>query len=87
MRLFPVLQLLKYILILPIRIYQWTLSPLLGPSKCRYQPTCSNYMIEAIQEWGPLKGLYLGIKRILRCHPWSNHPMLDPVPRKGAKGK
>lgn len=75
--------LFKQLLILPIRIYQYTLSPLLGP-KCRYQPTCSTYMIEAIQEWGIFKGLYLGIKRVGRCHPWSDHPMHDPVPKKDA---
>jgi uncharacterized protein len=73
---------MKYLLIFIVRIYQVTLSPLLGASKCRYQPTCSHYMIGAIQEWGVLKGLYLGTKRILRCHPWSDHPMHDPVPKK-----
>ena len=76
------MQLLKQVVILPIRLYQILLSPLLGANKCRYQPTCSYYMIGAIQEWGLLKGLYLGIKRILRCHPWSHHPMHDPVPKK-----
>ncbi|MCY7331010.1 MAG: membrane protein insertion efficiency factor YidD [Saprospiraceae bacterium] len=68
--------------ILLIRLYQLTLSPLLGGSKCIYQPTCSHYMIGAIEEWGVLKGIYLGTKRILRCHPWSKHPMYDPVPKK-----
>ncbi|MEY3249655.1 MAG: rane protein insertion efficiency factor YidD, partial [Bacteroidota bacterium] len=43
---------IKYLLIFPIRLYQWTLSPLLGPGKCRYQPTCSHYAVEAIEEWG-----------------------------------
>ncbi|MGB4838713.1 MAG: membrane protein insertion efficiency factor YidD, partial [Saprospiraceae bacterium] len=47
------------LLILPVRLYQWLISPLLG-SHCRYQPTCSQYMIEAIHEWGPIKGLWLG---------------------------
>ena len=68
--------------ILLIRVYQLTLSPLLGVNKCRYQPTCSHYMIGAIEEWGVLKGIYLGTRRILRCHPWSKHPMHDPVPKK-----
>jgi len=76
------MNLLRQIVILPIRLYQITLSPLLGVNKCRYQPTCSHYMIGAIQEWGVLKGIYLGSKRILRCHPWSHHPMHDPVPKK-----
>ena len=74
--------LLKQLLIIPIKIYQYTLSPMLGP-KCRYRPTCSYYAIEAIQEWGIFKGTYLAVKRILRCHPWSDHPMNDPVPKRG----
>lgn len=68
--------------ILLIRAYQLLLSPLLGANKCRYQPTCSYYAIEAIEEWGVIKGTYLAVKRILRCHPWSKHPMHDPVPKK-----
>lgn len=80
--IFSSMWLLKQLLILPIRIYQYTLSPLLGPSKCRYRPTCSQYAIEAISEWGIFKGTYLAAKRILRCHPWSTHPMHDPVPKK-----
>ena len=74
--------LLKQILILPIRLYQLTLSPFLGANKCRYQPTCSHYAIEAIQIWGPFKGIYLAVLRIGRCHPWSKHPIMDPVPTK-----
>ena len=71
---------IKWILILPVRFYQLAISPIF-PSRCRYNPTCSHYMIEAIQEWGPIKGLYLGIKRIGRCHPWGRHGY-DPVPKK-----
>jgi putative membrane protein insertion efficiency factor len=74
--------LIKQALILLIRFYQLTLSPLLGANKCRYQPTCSHYAIEALQIWGPFKGTVLAVKRILRCHPWSTHPMFDPVPEK-----
>lgn len=73
--------LLKKILIFPIRLYQITISPLLG-SNCRYQPTCSHYMIDAIEEWGIFKGTWLGLKRIGRCHPWSKRDMHDPVPKK-----
>jgi putative membrane protein insertion efficiency factor len=57
---------------------------LLGANKCRYQPTCSHYAIEAIQEWGIFKGTYLAIQRILRCHPWSTRDMHDPVPKNEA---
>ena len=73
--------LIKKALILPVRVYQWTLSPLIGRN-CRYHPTCSHYMIQAIEEWGPLKGVWLGIRRIWRCHPWSHRDMYDPVPKK-----
>lgn len=79
-------KLLKYLLIIPIRAYQVLISPLLGANKCRYQPTCSHYAIDAIQEWGIFKGTYLAVKRILRCHPWSTHPMHDPVPKRESKG-
>ena len=65
-------------LVLLVRLYQGILSPWL-PNSCRFQPTCSQYMIEALQKHGPIKGLWLGIRRIARCHPWggSGH---DPVP-------
>ena len=66
------------IFIIPIKIYQILISPLLGPS-CRFTPTCSQYTIEAIQKYGPLKGAWLGFKRILRCHPWGGCGH-DPVP-------
>ena len=72
------LKILNYFLIVPIKLYQILLSPLIGPS-CRFTPTCSNYAIEAINKHGPFKGLCLAIKRISKCHPWgdSGH---DPVP-------
>ena len=79
------MNLLKKIFIFPVKIYQWVLSPLLG-SNCRYQPTCSHYMIEAIEEWGVFKGLALGFKRIGRCHPWGSHGY-DPVPSKDKSNK
>lgn len=71
---------LRKIYILPIRLYQWLISPLLG-SVCRYTPSCSNYMVEAIEEWGIFKGTWLGLKRISRCHPWGGHGY-DPIPKK-----
>lgn len=76
---------IKKIFILPIRFYQMAISPLLGP-KCRFQPTCSHYMVDAIEEWGVFKGIWLGMKRIGRCHPWGGHGY-DPVPKKEPKQK
>lgn len=61
-----------------VKFYQYVISPVLPPS-CRYYPTCSSYMIEAIQVHGPLKGLYLGVRRVLRCHPLKEGGY-DPVP-------
>ena len=75
-------KIIRFPFILLIRLYQILLSPLLGANKCRYQPTCSHYAIGAIEEWGVLKGGYMAVKRILRCHPWSKHPIHDPVPKK-----
>jgi uncharacterized protein len=65
------LRLPSWILILAVRLYQWTLSPIVG-RQCRFQPTCSNYMIGAIQKYGAIIGGWRGVRRILRCHPW--HP-------------
>jgi putative membrane protein insertion efficiency factor len=65
------IQLPAWILILLVRVYQWTLSPIVG-RQCRFQPTCSNYMIGAIEKYGALVGSWRGVRRILRCHPW--HP-------------
>jgi putative membrane protein insertion efficiency factor len=64
--------------VLMVRGYQVTLSPLL-PSACRYQPSCSAYMIEAVERHGALRGVWLGARRILRCHPFA-HGGYDPVP-------
>ena len=71
-------KLINLIFILPIKMYQILLSPLIGPS-CRFNPTCSHYAIQAISKYGALKGLYLGLKRIIRCHPWGESGN-DPVP-------
>ena len=64
--------------ILLIKFYQLVISPWL-PSRCRFTPSCSQYGIEAFEKYGPIKGFYLTVKRILRCHPWGAHGH-DPVP-------
>lgn len=69
---------MQKILTLPIRAYQYILSPYFGHS-CRYMPSCSQYAIEAIEQRGALMGSYLAIKRILSCHPW-HAGGYDPVP-------
>ena len=71
------LKILSCPLILLIRIYQLIISPWLGP-KCRFTPTCSAYAIEAFQKYGLLKGGWMTIRRISRCHPWGGHGH-DPV--------
>lgn len=61
-----------------IRFYQSAISPFLG-AKCRYTPTCSAYGLEAIRKYGPWKGGWMALKRILSCNPWGGHGY-DPVP-------
>ena len=70
--------LLKAALIAPIRLYQWTIAPLLGVN-CRYAPSCSAYAIEAIETHGITRGTWLAARRLLRCHPWGGSGY-DPVP-------
>jgi len=69
---------LSFLLLLFIKAYKTLLSPILPPS-CRYNPTCSDYAVQAIQKYGPFKGGWLAVKRIARCHPWGGHGY-DPVP-------
>ena len=71
-------RLLSLILILPIRFYQLSISPLFPPS-CRFTPTCSQSALEAIRRHGPPKGLWLALRRLSRCHPWGGSGY-DPVP-------
>lgn len=66
------------LLIILVRFYQLCISPLKPPS-CRFTPTCSQYAIEALRKHGPIKGLYLTVRRLLRCHPWGGSGY-DPVP-------
>ncbi|MFL2933726.1 MAG: membrane protein insertion efficiency factor YidD [Thalassobaculaceae bacterium] len=64
---------------MPIIIYRHTFSYFVGHN-CRFYPTCSSYSLEAINSHGVLEGIILSIKRLARCHPWSNHSGVDPVP-------
>lgn len=66
------------ILVLLIKLYQYTLSPFIGRS-CRYTPTCSVYSIGAIKKYGPIKGGFMAIRRIVSCNPWGGSGY-DPVP-------
>ncbi len=75
---------MKHALIFLVRIYQYTLSPALtflsgGNGGCRFEPSCSNYAIEALQKHGSLRGSMLTLKRLCRCHPWGSAGF-DPVP-------
>ncbi|TKK68680.1 membrane protein insertion efficiency factor YidD [Ilyomonas limi] len=72
------LKILSYPFILLIKIYQYAISPLIGP-KCRFTPTCSNYALQAFKKYGLFKGFWLTVKRISRCHPWGGSGY-DPVP-------
>ena len=78
-----ILKLLEKFLILLIKFYKYFISPYL-PSNCRYLPTCSEYFIDSLKFYGPIKGLLLGIKRILKCHPikiLGGGSGFDPVPK------
>ena len=73
-----ILRVLSLPFIALIKIYQWIISPILGP-KCRFTPTCSQYGIDALKKHGVIKGMWLTVKRISRCHPWGGSGY-DPVP-------
>lgn len=78
----PAAHIAVWLISLPIHVYRLVISPLLPPS-CRYQPTCSAYALEALRLHGPLRGLWLAVRRIARCHPISwlgGGQGLDPVP-------
>jgi len=67
-----------FLVLIPVYFYKYCISPL-TPASCRFVPTCSEYALQAIKKYGPFKGGYLAIRRILRCHPWGGHGF-DPVP-------
>lgn len=69
---------MKSVVLFLLRIYKKTLSPLLG-THCRYYPTCADYMSQSIEKYGTGRGLFLGLRRLLRCHPF-HAGGLDPVP-------
>jgi uncharacterized protein len=73
-----ILRFISFLLILPIRMYKYIISPIL-PMACRYTPTCSEYAVEALKKYGPFKGFYLTVKRIISCNPWGGSGY-DPVP-------
>ncbi|MFP5470631.1 MAG: membrane protein insertion efficiency factor YidD [Bacteroidia bacterium] len=68
-----------------VKLYQWIISPIL-PNSCRHDPTCSVYAIESIKEWGPLKGTWMGMKRLAKCNPWGSSGY-DPVQKKSSSNK
>jgi putative membrane protein insertion efficiency factor len=70
---------MKRFLVFSIRLYRRYISPLKGRPTCIYTPTCSMYAIEALEKYGAIKGTYLAIKRVLRCHPFARGGY-DPVP-------
>ncbi len=71
---------LMKLLIGAVKFYRKYISPYKGSNPCRFTPTCSEYAMEALEKYGPFKGTYLSVKRILRCHPYSKHSGYDPVP-------
>ena len=70
---------MKKVFLFLIRFYQTAISPYF-PARCRFRPTCSAYAYEAIMKYGALKGSYLALRRILRCHPFYKGDYFDPVP-------
>lgn len=69
----------RFVALLPVYFYKGVISPLL-PKACRFYPTCSNYFLEAVYQFGIFKGSILGIKRLIRCNPRNKHCGYDPIP-------
>jgi putative membrane protein insertion efficiency factor len=68
------------LVIAAVRLYKALLSPVLPFNHCRYYPSCSDYAIQAVEKFGTVKGGWLAVKRIGRCHPYGKHGIYDPVP-------
>ncbi|MGM9760395.1 MAG: membrane protein insertion efficiency factor YidD [Parabacteroides sp.] len=68
----------NHLFLLPVYFYKYFISPLTPPS-CRFTPTCSEYAVQAVRKYGPFRGGWLTLKRLLRCHPWGGSGY-DPVP-------
>ncbi len=83
-RLGPVSRAVSAVCIFAVRGYQVALGPLMG-GQCRFHPSCSYYAIEAYREWGPVKGTWLTVRRLARCHPFGGSGV-DLVPTRGACG-
>ncbi len=76
---------MKHLFIALLRAYQYLISPLLGP-RCRHFPSCSEYAVLALREHGTLRGSWLALRRVSRCHPWGSSGY-DPVPPRADDGK
>lgn len=74
---------IRHLALLPVHLYRAILSPFLG-NQCRFYPTCSAYMVEAVHRHGVVKGYLLGFGRLCRCHPWHRADPIDPVPERFA---
>lgn len=76
------MKIITYLLIYTIKFYQLFISPLF-PSSCKFNPTCSSYFIESLNRYGPIKGSYKSLIRILKCNPWFSSGGNDPVKKHG----
>lgn len=74
---------MEKVIYLLVKIYQWVFRPILG-NRCRFYPSCSDYLLEAVEKHGGIRGVFIGIKRVCRCSPWTQGGF-DPVPDKQKK--
>ena len=74
---------MQAVILFVIKVYQWTLSPLLGGA-CRFYPSCSRYTAGCVERFGAWEGTMLGLRRLLKCHPWHTGGF-DPVPERAGK--